>query len=564
MLNSLANRLSKSVWLRHLFFAGAALLAINLVGYFFGTFDQAFHIPFLKKFADPTLYSSDSFLDLRFVHYSFFWFLFEPFYKLNLLEPSMFVVHFLATYATFWMLWELSSTLFKNPLTNLIATLAFIFPHVGLSGFQVIEYSLLNRSFVLPFLIGAITLYLKRRYLLAFLILGVMYNLHVISVNFVMAILLFDAMVRIRQVGWKNVVAGIIVFIIFALPVFFWRSGNASFDFSLRPDLFNTIVTHGPLNTIYEWISALPQAWGGTFGGVATLAFFLIALKKKTHTLQDRTMKNFIIGIGIVVVIETITTYWLPVTILVQQQLLRIGVFLTIFGYLYFADYLAQQLQPLERIPVDLAIVLAPFITFLSPILVLVIWTLRRWYQGIASRRALVAGLWVTTQVVLIVVALPLNLWAPGIHIYPSQSAWVDTMEWAKKNTPIDARFITPPQIYWFYTPDWRAISERATLAEYPELQDVFFDPSYFQGFAERFGAIAPGALAKFDGIHSDDILITRDAFYSLNTEDFIRVAKKYQITYLVVEKPHTYPFAVVFENKDYIVYDLTPSLGPN
>jgi hypothetical protein len=562
MLNSIANRLSKSVWLRHLFFLSAALLAINLVGYFFGTFDQAFHIPFLKKFADSALYPGDSFLDLRFFHYSFFWFLFEPFYKINMLEPAMFVVHFLATYAAFWMLWELSNTLFKNPLSNLIATLAFIFPHVGLSGFQVIEYSLLNRSFVLPFLIGAITLYLRRRYFLTFLILGIVYNLHVLSVNYVMAMILFDAVVRIRQIGLKNIVAGLAIFIIFALPVLIWRAGNGSLDLSLQPILFAAVVTHGPLSTVYEWISTLPQAWICSLAGLATLAFFLIARKNKDINPLDRTVTNFVIAIGIVVLVETITTYWLPVTILVQQQLLRIGVYLLIIGYLYFSNYLASKCQSIEKNHIDLAILLTAFVTFISPLMAMGIWILRRWYEGKKVRRIVVTGIWVTIQVTMMAIALPLDLWAPGIHIYPPQTTWVATQEWAKENTPITARFITPPQIYWFYTPDWRAISERATLIEYPELMDVFFDPSYYVGFKQRFEAIAPGALEKFDGSHIDNIRVTRDAFYSLSAQDFIRVAQTYQITYLVVEKPHTYPFVVAYENKDYIVYDLSSSMG--
>ena len=128
MLTGIAYRLNSTWWLRHLYFLACAFLAILLVGYYFGTFDQGFHIPFLQKYLDPSLYPGDPFLDLRFSHYSYFWFLFAPFYRLNLLEPAMFVVHVLATYATFWMFWELAQTLFKIPHQASLLQLLSYFP----------------------------------------------------------------------------------------------------------------------------------------------------------------------------------------------------------------------------------------------------------------------------------------------------------------------------------------------------------------------------------------------------------------------------------------------------
>ena len=89
MLNSFAHRLSSSPARRQLLFAGATLFTIFFVGYHFGTFDQAVHIPFLKKYADPTLYPGDRFLDLRLQHNSYFWFFFLPFYRLGILDRSV-------------------------------------------------------------------------------------------------------------------------------------------------------------------------------------------------------------------------------------------------------------------------------------------------------------------------------------------------------------------------------------------------------------------------------------------------------------------------------------------
>ena len=46
-------------------------------------------------------------------------------------------------------------------------------------------------------------------------------------------------------------------------------------------------------------------------------------------------------------------------------------------------------------------------------------------------------------------------------------------------------------------------------------------------------------------------------AFYSLSADDLLRVARQYGASYLVVEKPHRQDFPVVYENEQFVIYDL-------
>jgi hypothetical protein len=128
MLVDIVGRISTSKKLRHLLFLVAAFLAILITGYHYGNWDQAVHLPFLAKYADPSLFPGDPFLELRNEHFSFFWLFFQPFYLWGILAQTTFVVHFLSVYATFWMIWELSNILFKNALTNLLCVIVFISP----------------------------------------------------------------------------------------------------------------------------------------------------------------------------------------------------------------------------------------------------------------------------------------------------------------------------------------------------------------------------------------------------------------------------------------------------
>ena len=146
MLKSFATKLSQSPLRLRLFLLGVSLLTILVMGYHVGTFDQSIHIPFLKKYVDNSLFPGDPFFELRFEHFSYFWFFFQPLYRLDLqlhpLDPQphllwwgMFAAHVLATYLTYGAIWKLADLLFKNPLTNLLAVAGFIIPHIGFAGF---------------------------------------------------------------------------------------------------------------------------------------------------------------------------------------------------------------------------------------------------------------------------------------------------------------------------------------------------------------------------------------------------------------------------------------------
>ena len=84
MLKSFATQLCQSRVRLHLFLLAVSLLAIGVIGYHVGSFDQAIHIPFLKKYVDRSLFPGDPFFDLRFQHFSYFWFFFQPLYWLVL------------------------------------------------------------------------------------------------------------------------------------------------------------------------------------------------------------------------------------------------------------------------------------------------------------------------------------------------------------------------------------------------------------------------------------------------------------------------------------------------
>jgi hypothetical protein len=125
MLISFSQTLQNSARARHLLFLAATLATVFFIGYHFGTFDQAMHIPFLKASAYPAMYDGDAMIGLSRIYYSYFWHSFVPVLQAGWLEPLLFLLHLATIYLSFWAIWNLSQTLFRNPAVSLLAVLGF-------------------------------------------------------------------------------------------------------------------------------------------------------------------------------------------------------------------------------------------------------------------------------------------------------------------------------------------------------------------------------------------------------------------------------------------------------
>lgn len=556
LLQSVADQLNDKPLRRHLVFLALTLISVAISGYHFGTFDQVFHIPFLKVYADPSLYPSDPFINLKDYHFSYFWFLFMPAYKAGVLEPVMFLVHLAVTYATFWGFWTLCEQLFHNRLANVLISFALVIPHLGFPGFQIIEFSLLNRTFIIPFLLFAIVHHLRRNYAYSFLLLAISFNIHLVYASFVLAMFAFDLLANLKRISWKRLLPAIAFLLLAMLPLLI-RKNNISpgLDFSLNPALRDAEAL-STLYTVYYPIGPINYVILSAVQGLAGIIVLLISFKKYPQKDADQPMRNFLIGILAVIAIGSLASYLFPVTFIIQFQLIRIGVFLLYFTYLYLAWIIARTVTDEPRKPLDNWVLILAYIIFLLPAMVLIFWLLR----PKTNQKKIT---WLGLTVLIIVAALELilayhfNFLAPGYHIYGPRNTWQQTQEWAKANTPKEARFITPPYKFWHYESDWRVFSERAAVATIPEFMVLHLNPDYMPGFLDRFEDLAPGAFQQFNGDYNYTFYLTRQAFDSLNLADFQRIALKHKASYLVLPQTHSINLIPVYSNSDYAIYQL-------
>jgi hypothetical protein len=559
MLERIANRISQSKGARHLFFLGVTLITILTIGYQFGTFDQTIHIPFLKATADPTLFSGDAFVAMRYEHYSYFWYLFLPFYRWGILEITLFVTHIIVTYFTFWMVYELSETLFKNPLSAMFGTLAFILPHVSFSGFPLIEYSLLNRTFVMPFLLLAINLYLRGIRARGFFMLGILYNLHVLSVNYVLALFVFDFVLEYRKIGWKKILNCIVVFILAASPVLLWKLQGSGTEIQLEPGWFDMITRTMMMHIFY--LAGNFYVLPASLSALSAYILFLISYRSAPPRPHDQTVMIFVLATALVVLVQGIVTAWLPISIIIQFQILRAGLFAVLFGYLYFADYLARKwVTDGVRKPGDAVLTWTFFLSVLTFVTVLVFAT-QKWWSATPKRLKTTAIFLPLAFVLTLAFAAYANFWHPGIYIYGFQDPWREVQEWAKANTSKDAIFITPLNKWWLYQADWRVFSERQTVTTLSEILEAAFEPQYMSIWQPRFETLAPGAIAQFKGNLLENQKITGDAYNNLSTATLLSAACQYHASFIVAEKGYAHNLLQVYENAEFMVYDVRGSV---
>lgn len=553
-IKSLSEHCESKPLFRHILFFVLTLVVVLLYGYYFGTYDQTSHIPFLKKTVDPTLFPGDHFFDLRFTHYSFFWFLFIPFYKLGVLEISMFIAHVAVVYATIWAIWRLSKTFFHNALTSLIAVTVMIFPHFGFSGFPFFEFSIVNRSFALPFELLAFSWYLERKTLRAFLLLGIMFNFHVISVNFVMGMIMFDILLRLREFGFGRLLKHLLVFVISASPVIIWKLSESGVGLAANKEWFD-ILDRAVFAHLFHFVSFdVPYINLITLGGVATLILFFAFQKSKKHISNtvDISSVNFMYAGIFILLVQLVASYMAPSSIIIAAQITRVGVFIVLFCYLYGSHYVAKLLDD-HKPHVFLTWFLGLLLSF-TPMTLLLLYVLRKKIHNLHMSKLFIF-LISLMYVVSLLLALNFKLWGPGVYIFPQKNAFNDVQLWAKANTPKDALFITPPEQFWMYDTEWRVLSERSTVSTISELLEGAFDPGYIQYWKPRFEDVAPGALEQFRSNFYDNLAITKRAYYSLSTNKLLEIAHKYHASYLVVEKPYTHNLRIVYQNAQFIVY---------
>jgi len=151
---------------------------------------------------------------------------------------------------------------------------------------------------------------------------------------------------------------------------------------------------------------------------------------------------------------------------------------------------------------------------------------------GGTARRVLAAGaalgtlLWMTPQAY----ATARVRWEAG--------GWREAQDWARRSTPKDAVFLTPPREAGF-----RVFSERTVVGEWKDGTQQYFDDAFVREWGDRMQALRG------------------DAYASLPDRELLDLAARYGASYIVLPARPIRPGLVpVYRAKGYAIYRAVPA----
>jgi len=259
---------------------------------------------------------------------------------------------------------------------------------------------------------------------------------------------------------------------------------------------------------------------------------------------------------------------------LARLQLMRADTFLLLYAMLLIQVYGANLLasgKSHKRVTTYvlgiLSILLPLSIRFVAPalIFVLILWAdpielFERFCHRIAEpllnlfflipmyrSASVVCGLAIVLAFLYLIPA-PLRLWNFAALVGPDKHACYEIQQWARENTPKEARFLVPPVGCGF-----RSFSERSSYGEWVDGVIAVHYPPFGDVFLQRMAAFGfhPGPKWQRgggEGFMNDN--------YQRQSWDHLRaISMENRLDYIVQFRNVRYPAKPVFENERYAIY---------
>jgi hypothetical protein len=125
-------------------------------------------------------------------------------------------------------------------------------------------------------------------------------------------------------------------------------------------------------------------------------------------------------------------------------------------------------------------------------------------------------------------------------YVRGERDPWAEIQLFAKENSHKDALFIVPP-----YCNDFGLYSERATLGDWAEGANILYMDNTF----------AKEWLARMNDLGWRDIWGAEKGYKELSTKEIVSTAQKYGADFIVTEKPKHFELTMLYENKQFVLY---------
>ena len=586
---------TKTSWL----IGGWAVLAFVLLalfctwwkGYHYGDSNQTIQIPIVKSYIDSELYLGDTLLSVRSRYTSLLYpILGHLLPRVEAIEPVYFALYILSLALMFSAGWAISRAVFPDPRAAAVVVFLMMAQINSLGTDRSYDTQFTHSQLAFALLLWSIYLFIRKRYVLAYVLSGVVFNLHGSYVLYVLCMFGFYHLVHERSDGFRHLIKPWTGFLVTALPTLVW-----------------TVWAMEPMTN--EWLELLRirsshHSFPLTFSPkqysryLVILAFGVLGLRDKPVALHHRRFLLFVAALVLLCILGVIFAHWISIKVVLLAQFFRSTRFLTFIVLLYASHYFVKSWDRglVRRIAVVLSVLafqFFPYLGFMLPALGLFVLTEPRssqssWRLTIVASFILVGARWGGFEIhdglaigflgseiqkmaaphMMVLLALLVAAWsvlqggrllraAVGtvvilvltVYSVPSiyhnrrykylHDDYVAVQLWAKENTPKTATFLTPASSMGF-----RVFSERAVVSEWKD------------GTMQNFGT--DFALQWWD--RQQDL----DGLEDLSPEDIIELAVKYGAEYLVVPSTMSFPFRKLYDDKVFVVYQLLGRFRPS
>lgn len=542
--------------------AAAAALSVFITlisNYQYGTGDQIIHLPFVKYLLDPSTYNHDDLIGLLKDKPTYFWFIFTPLLKFTGIENGFLFLQLFSLTLFLFGVYLFCKEVTKSYWAGFVGMGLFILPKFsfGYSALFSTSY-FIPRNFTVGFIILAVVLFLKNYKALAYFVLGLICNLHIISVvPMILSFLTFDALAVFRSDQKRrsavqfikyvsSFLLGFLPLLINFISVAFSKTAtDSSVNFV---DYYNSVLT-----PFYEYQSR--DGFLQFYNAVLVIVIGFLALAAIRGIGGGiKKFQMILLGVASALVLASVFFERLyPNSFLLQLQLGRSGEYTTlVFAALF--SYLVYKLvtNKVGGLYTALVIILGVLSPFLSP-LFLAAGALKTRYSIPVVILALLLTMWVNKSQLKYLDDAKLQL---NTGVQSSEN--VQAQEWLKSNTEKSAVVLAPYYIGGFTEPDFRTVSERTNVLTNADLVETILNANFLPTTKEKINDVTGG---KYELLLEDDNLfnyyIGREYYHQNLLSNAKYLKNKYNINYVIIESDFKLKGNLVYENSKYKIYQL-------
>ena len=535
-----------------LIFTGASIISTNQ--YHYGILDHSIVIPFLKSSLSHNLYPDDLLLTQKPFYYTYLWSLCALLIKIfNIPIPLLFFAGYCASlFFIFLGTYLIGKLLFGKREVAFLSLFFLLFNIKTFAGGITLDNIFLARDAALPLLIFSVYFFLKEKYLYSSLLQGIGFLIHPMTAAYFIIMQGATLLFSVKYVGIKKIAGYSLVLLIASSPILIWR-------YLYHPPSMNFI------NAGTQWLELLrlrsshhffPFSWTKdvTIRAALLLCLFFITWKHKPQVYHQRMIEIFVVAILVMCLAGVIFSEWIPVSIILNFQLLRSFTFIYFIVAIYYSNFFVTEFFIRRNIFYVLIITLLSLgilygasgwkyaaITFFIFLLCLTI------YRAVAGKEQLPAKYFISI-LLLTVAAISSVIYMRHRDFTINniqEKQWLNMQMWVKGNTISNTVFIVPP-----YLEGFRVESERTVYADWKDGTLLNFNPAFGLEWLRRMEKL---------GYEKNSSL--QDGFKGLREKNFLHVAEEISAVHsvlLVIEKDGaTLNFPKLYENEKFIVYKI-------